>query len=56
MRSLEKDIVLHGQKPLSSAHKVWVSGLLSTARALSKMVNNSLSASSCAVQTFLAVF
>lgn len=51
-----KDIVLHGQKPLSSECNVWVSVVLSTARAPIKMVNNSLSASLRAVQIFWLCF
>lgn len=50
LRSPEKDIVLHGQKPLSSEHDAWFSVVLSTARARIVMVNNSLSASLRAVQ------
>lgn len=56
IRSPEKDIVLHGQKPLSSEHNAWFSMVLSTAGALIKMVNNSLSASSRAVQIFWLYF
>lgn len=55
-RNLEKYIVLNGQKPLSSGHDVWFLVVLSTARALIKMVNNSLSASLCAVQMFWLCF
>lgn len=54
-RNLEKYIVLHGQKHLSSGQDVWFSVVLSTARALVKMVNNSLSASLCAVKCFGSV-
>lgn len=55
-RNLEKYIVLHGHKPPSSGHDVWFSVVFSTARALVKMLNNSLSASLCAVQMFWPYF
>lgn len=55
-RNLEKYIVLHGQKPLSSGRDVWFSVVFSTVRALVKMVNNSLSAGLCAVQMFWLYF
>lgn len=56
IRSPEKDIVLRGQKPLASERAAWFSVVLSTVRALIKMVNNSLSASFMCSSNILAVF